>query len=219
MELLKLNEEKLQVIYLGVEESYFQRRKPEEIEALKMKYSLGNNYLLTMISRKPHKNPGVLIDAFIKLRERKGPDLTLVLAGLVDEQLRESVQGGRCCEKIKFLHYVPDSELPLLFQGAKIFVFPSIYEGFGLPVLEAMASGVPVLSSNATSLPEVIGEAGIYFNPSNRDELVQKLVDLLENEDLQRVLSKAGEKQARRFTWEACARKTHEVYCKVAGRI
>ncbi len=82
-----------------------------------------------------------------------------------------------------------------------------------------MASGVPVISSNATSLPEVIGEAGIYFNPSDRDELVLKLVDLLENEDLQRVLSKEGEKQARRFTWEACARKTYEVYCKVAGRM
>lgn len=118
-------------------------------------------------------------------------------------------------EQVFFTGYVPLEDLPYLMNGAEIFVFPSLYEGFGLPVLEAMSCGTPVISSNRSSIPEIAGSAGILVDPTDVQALADQIVYLLRNGEERRRLSRLGQEQAARFSWEEVARKTHQVYRSV----
>jgi glycosyltransferase involved in cell wall biosynthesis len=111
-----------------------------------------------------------------------------------------------------FLGYIPDNELPAIYNAADLFVYPSYYEGFGLPPLEAMASGCPVISSNVSSLPEVIGGAGILINPDNINELFSSILTLISNQDLRREYIEKGLDRAKQFSWERTAQETLRVY-------
>ena len=114
--------------------------------------------------------------------------------------------------------YVPQRFLPDLYRGASLFVYPSLYEGFGLPVIEAMACGVPVLASNATSLPEVVGDAGVLMNPYDVDEWREGMLELLDDKKMRDEMSEKGLERAKLFTWEKCAQVTLNVYNEVLAR-
>jgi glycosyltransferase involved in cell wall biosynthesis len=118
--------------------------------------------------------------------------------------------------RVIFTGYVPDEDLSALYSGAKAFIFPSLQEGFGLPILEAMQCGTPVISSNATSLPEVAGEAAILINPYDKDELSQAMLNLLSDEKLRNELTQKGIERAKQFSWSKCAQETVEIYKKIA---
>jgi glycosyltransferase involved in cell wall biosynthesis len=141
--------------------------------------------------------------------------LTLVIAGKFGwgkELMAEDSKQKTVNSHIKLLGYVPDEDLPALFAGAQVFVYPSLYEGFGLPILEAMASGCPVVTSNASSMPEVAGKASVLVNPEKVEDIARGIQKALENRE---ELIKKGKARAREFSWEKTARETLKVYQEV----
>ncbi len=196
-------------------------------------YNINNPFLLYVGNAYPHKNLEGLIDVFARLRKnycgqaklnKKYPDLRLVLVGQEDyfyERIKKRAeqlslwQDDSIDSAIIFPGYVPDAELEVLFKKALAYVFPSFYEGFGLPPLEAMAKGCPVVSSNKSSMPEVLGGAAIYFNPDDKHDMQNKIKQVIEDENLRADLVKKGYEQAKKYNWWECARKTREVYNNV----
>ncbi len=190
----------------------------EEISRIRAKYGIDRDYVLAVGTLEPRKNLKNLLLAFAAMRRNTTEQL--VVAGghgwLFDETealLKKLGLGNR----VILTGYVPDRELPALYQGAKVFVFPSHYEGFGLPILEAMMGGTPVISSNTSSMPEVGGTAALYFDPSDTKGLRLAIERVLGDEALRERLGEAGKEQAARFSWEETARKTLGAYHKALG--
>ena len=177
--------------------------------------SLGD-YILSVGTLQPRKNFVHLIEAFSQIAP-KYPGLSLVIVGKkgwLYEEILAAPQQYAVVDKVKFLDFVADDELPALYRNAKVFALPSLYEGFGLPVLEAMSYGVPVVVSNVSSLPEIAGEAGIYVDPESIESIAQGLEKALsEKRDVTR--ERAAKKQVAKFTWEKAAKQTLEVLEKV----
>jgi len=163
----------------------------------------------------PHKNLEGLIKVFSSVY-KKNPDLSLVLVGKEDyfyKRLKEIAKiNWPDVSPILFLGYVSDKNLKILYKKALAYIFPSFYEGFGLPPIEAMAHGCPVVSSNTSSMPEVLGEAALYFEPDNEIEMQKKIEEIMESEDLRRDLIGKGLKQAGQYDWKVCAKKTLAIY-------
>jgi len=161
----------------------------------------------------PHKNLGRLIDAFVLLRE-KHPDLHLVLAGKKDFNytLHEERVRAQSIKNIVFTDFIPDSQLAWLYEHTLAYCFPSLSEGFGLPGLEAMHYGAPVVSSNATCLPEVYDNAARYFDPLDIDDIARAIDDVLTNTDLRQELIANGYQRIKQFSWKRMAEQTLEVY-------
>ena len=196
----------------------FHPQPPAEVERVRRKYGLPENYLLYLGINKPHKNLVRLIDAFSRLTFDVSRFM-LVIAGAWDPRYPEPRQRAESLgleKTIRFFGPVPEADLPALYSGAALFVFPSLYEGFGLPVLEAMACGVPVICSHTSSLPEVTGDAAIMVNPLDVDELATAMERVLGDPSLREDMSKKGIMQARRFSWERTARETLKVYESVS---
>jgi glycosyltransferase involved in cell wall biosynthesis len=164
----------------------------------------------------PHKNLGRLIDAFVKLQE-KHPELYLVLAGKKDSLYKRHERRiqRENINRVVFTDFVSEAELRWLYENCAAYVFPSLSEGFGLPGLEAMIHGAPVVSSNATCLPEVYGDAAEYFDPYNIDEMVKKINRVLTNEKRCKELVAAGKKQAKKYSWQRMAEQTLAVYVDI----
>jgi glycosyltransferase involved in cell wall biosynthesis len=187
------------------------------LAAAREKYGLPERYVLSVGSREPGKNRPALLRAFARLPKR---GLALAIAGqpawrYEDEQrLVERLGLG---ERVRFLGYVPDADLPALYSGAEAFAFPSLYEGFGLPVLEAMACGTPVVTSDGSALAEVAGDAALLVDPRDTDALARALERLLADEALRAELRARGLERAGDFSWERAARETLAVYHAVAG--
>jgi glycosyltransferase involved in cell wall biosynthesis len=170
---------------------------------------------------KPHKNLVRLIAAFARLRRTGFDELKLLIIG--DEisklpALRRAVHEHKLHKHVRFLGYVPDETLAILYRLAAVFVFPSLYEGFGLPPLEAMASGTPVVTSNVSSLPEVAGDAAILIDPYDVDSIVDGVRRVLTNPALANELRIRGIERAREFSWERSVARTHDLYMEVGGR-
>jgi len=145
-------------------------------------------------------------------------EVKLVLAGKEDPrypQARQEAERLNLGERVVFLGEVADNDLPMLYNGAELFVFPSLYEGFGLPVLEAMACGTPVICSSTSSLPEIVGDAALTLDPLNRDAWVAGVRRALETESLRRELKEKGLQRAKAFSWEETARRTWELYQRI----
>lgn len=174
-------------------------------------------YLLYVGNAYPHKNIETLLQAFAALRQRQDR-LRLVLVGKMDyfyRRLRQRVEAMHLTESVVFTGFVTDAELGMLYRNASLYVFPSFEEGFGLPPLEAMQSGLPVASSNASCLPEILGDAAKYFDPRS-PESMRKTIETLLNDDVQRKECIAkGYARAQRYSWTALARMTLSVYTKV----
>jgi glycosyltransferase involved in cell wall biosynthesis len=182
-------------------------------------------FLLYAGNIKAHKNIGRIIEAFAALKaelekESRFTDLKLIIIG--DElskhpDLRRTVIKAGVQNDVRFLGFVPIDVLRIFYDAAKIFVFPSLYEGFGLPPLEAMASGTPVVTSNASSLPEVVGDAAVLVNPENVFEIMRALHRVLLDQPLRERLKERSYRQAQRFSWDFSAQRILQVYQEVAG--
>jgi len=165
-------------------------------------------YLLYVGNAYPHKNLENLILAFRKIKQDNF-DLQLVLVGGDDYFYKKLKKNNN---DVIFTGFIKDEDLNVLYNNAALYVFPSLYEGFGLPPLEAMKRGVPVASSNATCLPEVLGDAAIYFNPLDVDDMAEKIKKALLDEGLRKNLIQKGFEQIKKYSWQKMARETLEVY-------
>lgn len=213
-----LDPEKIQVIYDGVH-PHFHPVQEGEKQAVCRKYSLPEQYLLNVGTIEPRKNLNTLLEAYHLIRQR-GINLPLVIAGKKGWRSEGFFKKRRLAgleEQVQWAGFVSDNDLPAIYSGASAFIFPSLYEGFGLPVLEAMACGTPVICSNVSSLPEIAGEAALMFDPCDPDALAGAIARVLTDGALNQELRELGYAQAARFTWEQTARKTLAVYEQAAG--
>ena len=193
----------------------------EECRPVLEKHGLRAPYLLYVGTIEPRKNLVTLIRAYDELLRATPHRPQLVLAGgrgwLFDEVF-QLVEQLKLQEMIRFTGYVEDADLPALYSAAQIFLYPSLYEGFGLPPLEAMACGAPVIASNASSLPEVVGEAGLLHAPEDAPELTRAMARLLDDDAARTHFIQAGARQAARFSWERAARETQTLYEDVIAK-
>jgi glycosyltransferase involved in cell wall biosynthesis len=210
----KLNPDKVCVIPEGVEPRFQPLNDTAQLETIRRKYNLPPRFILYVGTLEPRKNLNTLLEAYAVLR-RSLPEVGLVIAGSKGWLYQGFFArlGALGLEPhITLTGYVPEADLPALINCAEVFAYPSLFEGFGLPPLEAMACGVPVVASNAASLPEVVGEAGVLLTPQNVMAWVEALSAVLLNPALRADFREHGLRRAARFTWEATARQTLEVY-------
>lgn len=213
---LGIRQDKISVIYEAAGATYHPVQDPARIKRIKARYQTGDRYLLHIGTLNPRKNLSFLIEVFANLIGRSR-DLNLVIAGKPGwyyEGLFQQVESLGLTKRVKFLGYVPEQDKPALLTGASAFVFPSRYEGFGLPVLEAMACGCPVVAARVSSIPEVVGEAGILL-PLNDTSAWVRALSRMSQPQFRNKLRLAGLKQARKFTWRKAAEQTIAVYEKV----
>lgn len=202
----KANPEKVVVTYEGM--------KPETVsknfsmEDLKNKYGLKNDFVLFVGTLQPRKNIIKLIEAFSKLKNKKIDLVIIGKKGWQYEPILEAPREFGIEDRVKFLDFVPDEDLASFYKNAKVYCLPSLYEGFGLPVLEAMNYGCPVVTSNTSSLPEVGGDAAIYINPEDTDDIANKLDKVLIDDKLRLEMIRKGKEQVKKFSWEKTAKET-----------
>jgi glycosyltransferase involved in cell wall biosynthesis len=214
---LHLPAEKVKVIYEAVDKRFKEIKDNSYLFSRLKKYNLTFPYILYHGSVEPRKNLKRVIQAFHQFSS-KHSSYHLVISGAkgwLNEEIYQLIDRLKMREKIKVLGYVPEEDVPFLYNGAFLFLFPSLYEGFGLPVLEAMACGVPVVTSNVSSLPEVAGEAAILVNPEKVEEIVEAMKGIVENKNLRFELKEKSIKQSQKFTLEKMAAETLAVYEEV----
>ena len=203
---------------LAAADYFYPVKDLQHIENTLAKYSIpASQYLLSLCTLEPRKNLDLLIRAFSDfVQAHPDADLNLVLVGTngwKNDKIFQAVQNnGQIKNRIFFSGYVPDEDLAPIYSGALAFVYPSLYEGFGLPPLEAMQCGTPTITSNSSSLPEVVGDAGILISPTSQDELSDAIWRLLSDEQLQAELSKRSIARASQFSWKKSVDQTIEVY-------
>ncbi len=214
-DILQIPPEKIKVVYLAAG-SEFKPQSPGEIKRVREKYRLDRNYILAVGTREPRKNLDRVVKAFKQLSLK---DTLLAIAGKAGWGGRLNNPINQSANKqIKFLDYVPQGDLPALYGGAKVFVYPSLFEGFGVPVLEAMACGVPVITSNTGSLPEVGGSAAFYVSPEDVSDIAAKTFQVLHfNTSVYRSAREKGINQAKKFSWKKTAAETLSAYRRLAN--
>ncbi|MGE0058898.1 MAG: glycosyltransferase family 4 protein [Dehalococcoidia bacterium] len=197
----------------------FRPVEPEEAAEVAAKYGLKPGYLLSLGTREPNKNRGAIIRA-LHFLVSGGRDLQLAVVGgggWRTETEQAAIEGLGLTRRIDYTGYVEQEDLPALYSAAGVFLFPSLHEGFGLAALEAMACGVPVVTSNTSSLPEVVGDAALMVNPQDPRALADAVARILDDPALAARLREDGPRRAAAFTWEACAEKTIAVYRELLG--
>ena len=204
--------ERITVIPEGVDDQFRRPVDTNERARIRHAYDLPHPYVLYVGTLEPRKNIGGLVDAFAEVvRSSDGAPLDLVLAGKLGwlhEPILERIAASGLGERVRRIGYVAEGDLPALYATAELFAFPSWYEGFGLPPLEAMACGTPVVSSNAGSLAEVVGDAGLLVDPGSPRELTAAIRAVVEQPDLRARLGHAGRQRAAAYTWERTAHET-----------
>jgi glycosyltransferase involved in cell wall biosynthesis len=210
--------EKIDVIYNAYDQRFTVEPREEDVDRVRERYQLHDEFVLYAGNVKPHKNLERLIEAFHLVRRRGLDHLRLVLIG--DEisryaALRRAVHRHQLHPYVRFLGYLPEETLGVMYRLAGVFVFPSLYEGFGLPPLEAMASGTPVVTSNVSSLPEVAGDAAVLVDPYDPNAIANGIYQVLTDDQLRRDLRARGAARARQFSWEQSARRVREIYGEV----
>jgi glycosyltransferase involved in cell wall biosynthesis len=192
------------------------------MDRVRERYQLRGRFVLFAGNVKPHKNLERLIRAFARVRAQEGnEDLRLVLIG--DEvsrygSLRRTVEEAGVRQDVRFFGFVPHGTLAALYRMAAVFAFPSLYEGFGLPPLEAMACGTPVVTSRISSLPEVVGEGALLVDPYSEEAIAHGISRVLDDDELRRGLVERGLERAAAFSWERSVRSIHAGYMKALGR-
>jgi glycosyltransferase involved in cell wall biosynthesis len=219
--------ERIEVVYPGRDEALGPVRDPEVLQDVRARYGLSEPYLLYVGTLHPRKNLVRLVQAFSAFTKAMaaGPakpkaEPQLVLAGQkgwLYEEILNQVRKLDLVDRVVFTGYVPDADLPAVLSGAVAFVFPSLYEGFGLPVLEAMACGTPVICSNVSSLPEVAGEAALQVDPLDVEALAEAIHWVISDAGLRATLVERGYEQVQRFSWQRCASQVLQVL-EDAGR-
>ncbi len=220
--IFKIPRTKITTIYHGVS-SDFKPRKLNEINNILVRYGLlGKTYILSVGTLEPRKNLERLIQAFTRLPKQQKKKFPLVLVGIKGwgtRRLMKLIKELIKKEELYCLGYVPIEDLPYLYSGAHGFVYLSLYEGFGLPLLEALASGIPTLTSNTSSMPEVVGDAALLVNPWNVEAIADKLNQLLVDNFLRDKLKYKGPIQAAQFSWQKCVNETVNVYKQVLASV
>jgi len=215
---INVPEEKIEVIYPGID-LHKHKLDISENNILK-EYSLPKDYILFVGTIEPRKNLENLVKAFNLLinnkKYKKKYDLVIVgKLGWKYEGFLKTLETLGIKDKVKLLGYIPNDELPAIYKHASVFVYPSIYEGFGLPVLEAMVYGTPVITSNVSSLPEATGDAALLVNPHDEKQIAEGMYKVLSDPELKRQLIKRGRKQVKKFSWLETARRTLKLYEEV----
>lgn len=199
LEWANCDEQKIQVVGNGISESFYSDSAPT---------TLGYNYIFCCSNRKGHKNEQRLIQAFA--HSHLGKDIKLVITGDIDASLQAAIHKYKLHNKVYFTGKVSEDKLAALYKGALATVFPSIYEGFGLPVIESMACGTPVIASNTTSLPEVGGQAAYYFDPFDVESISSAMLKIANDEELRKSMRANGFVQAKNYSWEKTAKSVSE---------
>ncbi len=216
IEYFKFKPENIEVIYIGVDPYFKQLDDPKVITRFKEKLGVNGLMLMFVGLNKYHKNIQALLKVSKILKEKK-IDFTLLLAGtkMNEKQLLNTIEELGISQNVKVISYLDDLMMLYAYNAADIFILPSFYEGFGLPPLEAMACGTPVIVSNASSLPEVVGDAGLMINPKETDEIVNAIIKLSEDSELYNKMVKKGLEHVKKFSWADTARKTYDLYKRV----
>lgn len=218
---LKIPKKRISVVPCAVDHTiYHSEYTQQQIEKVLKKYGIKQDYFLYLGTIEPRKNLARVIAAYAKLCKERGNVPQLVLAGRKGwrcNAIYKKVRRLKLENRVIFTGYVEQKDSPILMCGAVIFVFPSLYEGFGMPPLEAMACGTPVIVSNTTSLPEVVGDAGIMVNPESESEIYKAMRLLLENKRYRTKLAQLGKKRAEKFTWKKSAEIMDGLYKKLCG--
>ena len=207
----RIGARKIRVVYHGREPEFAPVRDEARIAEVAARYGVGRFYCLHVGTLQPRKNLSMLVESWARLRGKVKEPPQLLLAGKAGwlyKSLFEAVQSRELGELVKFADYVEQADLPALYSGALALTFPSLYEGFGLPALEAMSCGTPVLASKTSSLPEVVDDAGLLLYPHDPEAWSDAVLRLMENPKLRQSLSQKGLERAAQFTWERCARQT-----------
>lgn len=208
---LGIDGKKIQVIPHGIDHEIFRPKILAQDHGIRSQYKLPKKYILFMGTIEPRKNIHALLDAFEQVRATD-LELKLVLAGGPGWKSADILERIKQTNGVQYLGYVPAEHRPALYRGAEVFVFPSIYEGFGLPVLEAMACGTPVITSHTSSLPEITEDAAILINPHNANDISAALNQLLGSEKLRTKLSELGLTRAANFDWTKTAQSTLKMF-------
>ena len=220
MKRLKIPADKISVVYNGADERFFKRADAAAIKTATDKYKIsGFPYIFFLANTEPRKNTDGVLKAFaLFCKEHPGYTHHLVIKGLTDEILQKKIIASGAesvSDRIHRVGYIDYADLPLLYQGADVLWFPSFNEGFGLPIVEAMAGGTPVITSNLSVMPEIAGDAALYVNPYQPKQLVEQTDLLLSDASLRNSLIKKGETIAARFTWTSSVNTLIEVYNKL----
>jgi glycosyltransferase involved in cell wall biosynthesis len=217
----KADPDRLQVIPNAIDEAILDAPGEEEMERVQERYQVRGRFVLYAGNIKPHKNLERLVGAFGMLKQRPGhEDVKLLIIG--DEvnrygSLRRSVEAAGVRQDVRFFGFVPTKTLSALYRLASVFAFPSLYEGFGLPPLEAMACGTPVVTSRISSLPEVVGDAALLVDPYSTEDIAHGLERVLGDEGLRGELSTRGRARVKQFSWQRSVEAIHSGYMKVLG--
>jgi glycosyltransferase involved in cell wall biosynthesis len=218
-EVLGITDDKIEVVYLGVDGNLAAEGGAADEQPARAKHRLDGPYLLSVTASHPHKNLDGLLRAYeIACRAWDAPPPLVIVGikGLHQERVERMLAERRSAGRVIFTGWVADRELAALYRAAHLFVFPSKYEGFGFPVLEAMSAGVPVVSSNATSLPELVGDAGVLVDPNDADALAAAIRRAWSDEALRRDLIARGRGRVAEFTWQRAAEQTLATYREAA---
>jgi glycosyltransferase involved in cell wall biosynthesis len=218
---LKGDSAKIKVIYEGIDDKYqIQNIDNNKNNIIKGKYKLTDPYVLFVSQWRPHKGLPELIKAFEILKEKYQVKYKLVLVGkpnLDFPEIIKRINSSKYINDIILPGFVADDDLPYIYHNADAFIFPSQYEGFGLPPLEAMAAGTVVVSSKTSCMPEILGDAAIYFNPRNPNDIAEKLTEVLSNNKMQKDFIKKGLTHIKKYSWENMARETLKLYESICG--
>ena len=213
-------ETKITVIPNAIDERFRQPPADADLVRVRERYQLPDRFIMYAGNVKPHKNLERLIEAFVTVRRRGFDDLGLLLTGSEVSRyamLRRAVHRHNLHKHVRFLGYQTTETLAVLYRLADVFVFPSLYEGFGLSPLEAIASGTPVVASNVSSLPEVLGDAAILVEPLEAESIADGITQVLEDDDLRADLRRKGLARASRFSWEQSVKQVRRIYQEIEG--
>lgn len=212
-----ISEKKVTVTYCGVSENFRKIEDENQIDSLLQRFSIFNPYILAVGNLQPRKNIKRLVRAYSRLRHQEKIHQDLVLVGKLgynNHEIFDTIKQYGVEPFVKYTGYVSEEELVALYNKADIFVYPSLYEGFGLPLIESMACGTPVITSRVSSLPEVAGDAGLYFDPESDTDLENTILKLGDDETLRQDLIEKGKVRAKLFSWEKSAQQTLEIFEK-----
>lgn len=216
VKMLKAPAEKVTVTYEAVDDEYSWRTNEKIRSEILAHYKIEKPYLLFVSQWRPHKGIGPLLEAYEILRENYEDDVELVLCGKINQDFPEIIERVKAIQEkwggIITPGFVPEEDMPALYAAACVFVLPSLYEGFGLPQLEAMTAGVPVATSNTSCMPEVLQDAAEYFDPRDSHDIARALDKLINDESRRKELVQLGHEQVKKYSWKKMAEETKSIY-------
>lgn len=204
----KVDQSKITVTYMGYNQKLFKPQSKSDIDLVKTKYKIEGDYIIFVGTLQPRKNIERLIEAFVGLQSETLKLVIVGRKGWMYNQIFEKVKDLNIENKVIFTDFVPELDLPSLISGAKAYVLPSLWEGFGIPVIETQACGTPVVVSNTSSLPEIVGDSGVLVDPASTKSIKEGIEKILKNPTFASELSEKGLKNAQRFSWSKCAQQT-----------